>query len=91
MRGCLGVNGQDYFLQLGRHDTSIVLGQQINVSLDIKGPQQDNLADDIVAVLGANSAVHMFFDGLPTLLPQKIPALDRQHQTQLRYPHPAHQ
>ena len=71
VRGCLGVNGQDYFLQLGRHDTSIVLGQQINVSLDIKGPQQDNLADDIVAALDSTPAAQAFFDGLPTFYRKK--------------------
>jgi hypothetical protein len=42
VRGCLGVNGQDYFLRLGAawlRGTNIILGQQVSVSLDLEGPK----------------------------------------------------
>ena len=74
VRGCLGVNGQDYFLRLGAawlRGTNIVPGMQVSVSLDLEGPQEDNLADDIVATLGTNPAAQMFFDGLPTFYRKK--------------------
>jgi hypothetical protein len=74
VRGCLGVNGQDYFLRLGAawlRGTSIVPGVKVSVSLDLEGPQEDNLADDIVAALGANPAAQAFFDGLPTFYRKK--------------------
>ncbi len=74
VRGCLGVNGQDYFLRLGAawlRGTNIVPGVQVSVSLDLEGPQEDNLADDIVAALGTNPAAQMFFDGLPTFYRKK--------------------
>jgi hypothetical protein len=74
VRGCLGVNGGDYFLRLGAawlRGTSIVPGVQVSVSLDLEGPQEDNLADDIVAALNAHPHANAFFDGLPTFYRKK--------------------
>lgn len=51
--------------------TSIVPGVQVSVSLNLEGPQEDNLADDIVAALGANPAAQAFFDGMPTFYRKK--------------------
>ena len=51
--------------------TSIVPGVQVSVSLDLEGPQEDNLADDIAATLGANPAAQAFFDGMPTFYRKK--------------------
>ena len=51
--------------------TSIVPGVQVSVSLDLEGPQEDNLADDIVAALGANPAAQALFYGLPTFYRKK--------------------
>jgi len=74
VRGCLGVNGQDYFLRLGAawlRGTSIVPGVQVSVSLDLEGPQDDNLAADIVAALNAHPHANAFFAGLPTFYRKK--------------------
>ena len=74
VRGCLGVNGQDDFLRLGAawlRGTNIVPGVQVSVSLDLEGPQDDNLAADIVAALNAHPPANDFFAGLPTFYRKK--------------------
>ena len=69
VRGCLGVLGQDYFLRLGAawiRDSRIQPGQQVRVRLSPEGPQEDNLAADIVKALSKDKAALAFFEGLPT-------------------------
>ena len=69
VRGCLGVLGQDYFLRLGAawiRDSSTQPGQQVQVRLAPEGPQEDNLAADIVNALSKDKTALAFFQGLPT-------------------------
>jgi hypothetical protein len=69
VRGCLGVLRQDYFLRLGAawiRDSGIQPGQQVRVRLAPEGPQEDNLAADIVQALSKDKTVLAFFEGLPT-------------------------
>jgi hypothetical protein len=69
VRGCLGVSGDEYFLRLGAawiRDNGIGPGANVTVTLSLEGPQESNLAVDIVQALSANQATKTFFDGLPT-------------------------
>ncbi|MFZ9858267.1 MAG: YdeI/OmpD-associated family protein [Roseiflexaceae bacterium] len=74
VRGALQVIEHTYTLKLGPawlRDCGITLGSQVTVTLELEGPQEDNLADDIVAALQANPAAKSFFDGLPTFYRKK--------------------
>ena len=69
VRGTLGVFGQEYFLRLGKawmQDSGIARGAQVTVSLSLEGPQEGNLAADILKALSSNAKAKTFFDGLPT-------------------------
>ena len=69
VRGTLGALGQDYFLRLGAawlRDCGIEPGDQVTVSLSLEGPQENNLADDIMSALMENENAKTFFNGLPT-------------------------
>jgi len=69
VRGCLGALGQDYFLRLGaawQRDSGIGPGAKVSVSLALEGPQESNLAEDLVKALLGNQKAKTFFDGLPT-------------------------
>ena len=69
VRGCLGVFGQDHFLRLGAawiRDSGVQPGQQVQVRLAPEGPQEANLAADIVQALSKDKTASAFFEGLPT-------------------------
>jgi hypothetical protein len=74
VRGALQVSDGVYQLKLGPawlRDCGIALGSEVTVTLALEGPQEDNLADDIVAALLGNPAAKSFFDGLPTFYRKK--------------------
>ena len=74
VRGALATIDSSYMLKLGPawlRDCGITIGSEITVTLDLEGPQEDNLADDIVAALKANPTTKAFFDGLPTFYRKK--------------------
>jgi len=74
VRGALQVNDGVYQLKLGPawlRDCGIALGSLVSVTLELEGPQADNLADDIVAALHDNPAAKAFFAGLPTFYRKK--------------------
>lgn len=74
VRGALQVNDGVYQLKLGPawiRDCGISLGSEVTVTLALEGPQEDNLADDIVTALNAHPAAKAFFDGLPTFYRKK--------------------
>ncbi|MFN5060102.1 MAG: YdeI/OmpD-associated family protein [Chloroflexota bacterium] len=74
VRGALQVNDGVYQLKLGPawiRDCHISIGSEVTVTLALEGPQEDNLADDIVAALQTNPAAKAFFDGLPTFYRKK--------------------
>lgn len=69
VRGTLGAQGQAYFLRLGDawlRDSGVTVGDAVTVTLALEGPQEDNLAEDILAALSVNEKAKTFFDGLPT-------------------------
>jgi hypothetical protein len=69
VRGTLGALGQDYFLRLGAawmRDSAIEIGANVTVCLALEGPQEENLAPDIVQAFSENSRAKEFFDSLPT-------------------------
>jgi hypothetical protein len=69
IRGELGADGAAYFLNLGpawRRDSGIEAGATVTVILSPEGPQQDNVAADIAAALGAEPSAQAFFESLPT-------------------------
>jgi len=69
VRGTLGASGQDYFLRLGAawlRDSGIQPGATLRVNLSLEGPQENNLAADIVTALSNSPTAKAFFDGLPT-------------------------
>jgi len=69
VRGTLGASGQNYFLRLGAawiRGTGIALGANVSVRLSLEGPQEDNIAPDILKTLLDNKKAKIFFDGLPT-------------------------
>ncbi|MCG2785100.1 MAG: YdeI/OmpD-associated family protein [Anaerolineae bacterium] len=69
VRGTLGVLGQDYFLRLGAawmRDSATEIGASVRVRLGLEGPQEENLAPDIVQALTENAHAKEFFDSLPT-------------------------
>jgi hypothetical protein len=74
VRGALATIDSSYMLKLGPawlRDCGINLGSEVTVTLDLEGPQEDNLADDIVVALKANPTAKAFFDGLPTFYRKK--------------------
>lgn len=69
VRGTLGALGQDYFLRLGAawmRDSALLVGDRVTVRLSLEGPQEENLAPDVVQALSENPRTKEFFDGLPT-------------------------
>jgi hypothetical protein len=69
VRGTLGALKQDYFLRLGAawlRGTGIEPGAKVTVTLALEGPQEGNLAADIVQTLSQNPQAKTFFEGLPT-------------------------
>lgn len=69
IRGTLGASGQDYFLRLGAawlRDSGIQPGATLRVNLSLEGPQENNLAPDIVTALSNSPTAKAFFDRLPT-------------------------
>jgi hypothetical protein len=69
VRGTLGALGQDYFLRLGAawlRNSGIELGTNVSVRLSLEGPQEDNIASEIMKTLSDNKKTKTFFDGLPT-------------------------
>ncbi|MBM4412256.1 MAG: YdeI/OmpD-associated family protein [Chloroflexi bacterium] len=74
VRGALTPSDSSYMLKLGPawlRDCGINLGSDVTVTLDLEGPHEDNVADDIVAALKANPVAKAFFDGLPTFYRKK--------------------
>jgi hypothetical protein len=74
VRGALTLSTGQYLLKLGPawvRDCGLVMGQTVTVTLALEGPQEDNLADDVVAALTAHPAAKSFFDGLPTFYRKK--------------------
>ena len=74
VRGALTPIDTGYVLKLGPawvRDCGITIGSEITVTLNLEGPQEDNLADDIVVALKANPTAKSFFDGLPTFYRKK--------------------
>ena len=69
VRGTLGAEGKAYFLRLGAtwlRDNAISAGDEVIVILALEGPQEGNLAEDILHALTASEKAKAFFDGLPT-------------------------
>lgn len=74
VRGALQVIAHSYMLKLGpawMRDCGIPIGSEVTVTLALEGPQEENLAADIVAALQANPVAKAFFDGLPTFYRKK--------------------
>lgn len=74
VRGPLTVTDTKYVLKLlpaWVRDCGMTLNTSVTVTLDLEGPHEDNLADDIVTALKANPAAKSFFDGLPTFYRKK--------------------
>ena len=74
VRGALTQVADHHVLKLGPawvRDCGISLGSEVTVTLNLEGPQEDNLADDIVVALKANPVAKSFFDGLPTFYRKK--------------------
>jgi hypothetical protein len=74
VRGALQVIEHGYALKLGPawvRDCGLTMGQTVTVTLALEGPQEDNLADDVVAALAAQPVAKAFFDGLPTFYRKK--------------------
>ncbi len=68
-RGALVADGGRWYLPLGpawRRAAGIAEGDRVTVVLGPEGPQQDNMAADITAALGAEPQARTFFEGLPT-------------------------
>jgi hypothetical protein len=69
VRGPLRRFGTDLGLGLGevwRRDNGIEAGAAVDAELAPEGPQQQDLADDVVAALAANPKAKAFFDALAT-------------------------
>ncbi|MEV4313280.1 YdeI/OmpD-associated family protein [Actinocrispum sp. NPDC049592] len=69
VRGPLARFGADLGLGLGeawRRDNGFEAGDQVDAELAPEGPQQQDLADDIVAALAASPKAGAFFDSLAT-------------------------
>ena len=69
IRGLLGSDGNSYFLPLGaawRRDNKLDAGAEVTVVISPEGPQQDNLAEDIVAALSSAPEARTFFESLAT-------------------------
>jgi Bacteriocin-protection, YdeI or OmpD-Associated/Domain of unknown function (DUF1905) len=69
VRGCLGAQGQAYFLRLGAawlRGSGVGPGDAVTVRLMPEGPQEDTMAPDVTGALAKNKAAKTFFDGLPT-------------------------
>lgn len=74
VRGALTQIADHYVLKLGPawvRDCGLEFNSTVAVTLDLEGPQEDNLAEDIVAALTANPAAKAFFAGLPTFYRKK--------------------
>lgn len=69
IRGALGEQNGAYFISLGaawRRASSIGAGTTVQVVLDAEGPQQENMAQDIVDALANEPAARDFFNALAT-------------------------
>ncbi len=69
VRGALERFSKGYFLPLGpayRRDNDLALGDLVEVTLALEGPQSTALAPDIAAALEAEPNAAAFFDGLAT-------------------------
>ncbi len=69
VRGPLRRFGPDLGIGLGeawRRDNGIEAGDQVDAELMPEGPQQQDLADDIVTALAASPKAREFFDSLAT-------------------------
>lgn len=74
VRGALTQIADHYVLKLGPawvRDCGLEFNSTVTVTLDLEGPQEDNLAEDIVTALTANPAAKAFFAGLPTFYRKK--------------------
>jgi len=74
VRGALTQIADHYVLKLGPawvRDCGLEFNSTVTVTLDLEGPQEDNLAEDIVAALTTNPAAKAFFAGLPTFYRKK--------------------
>lgn len=74
VRGALTQIAGQYALKLGPawlRDSTVAVGSEVAVTLNLEGPQADTLADDVVAALAANPAAKHFFAGLPTFYRKK--------------------
>lgn len=74
VRGALTQVAGHYALKLGPawvRDCGLEFNSTVTVTLDLEGPQEDNLAEDIVIALKANPTAKAFFDGLPTFYRKK--------------------
>lgn len=69
VRGSLGSDTSQYFLQLGaawRRDNDIDVGAEVEVELAPEGPQTDALADDLAEALKNEPEALAFFESLAT-------------------------
>ena len=69
IRGLLESDGISYYLLLGaawRRDDMIDMNALVTVELTPEGPQQDNLAEDIVSALSSDPEARAFFESLAT-------------------------
>ncbi len=69
VRGPLSGEGTGARLVLGPawcRDAGLATGDRVRVVLEPEGPQQDTLAPDVAAALGARPAAREFFDSLAT-------------------------
>jgi hypothetical protein len=74
VRGALTQIAGHYALKLGPawvRDCGLEFNSTVTVTLDLEGPQEDNLAEDIVTALKANPTAKTFFAGLPTFYRKK--------------------
>jgi len=74
VRGALTQIAGQYALKLGPawvRDCGLEFNSTVTVTLDLEGPQEDNLAEDVVAAIAANPAAKNFFAGLPTFYRKK--------------------
>lgn len=69
VRGPLAAEGTRYVLPVGaawRRDNHLAVGDTVQVTLSLEGPQSQALAADIASALAAAPHAQAFFDALPT-------------------------
>jgi hypothetical protein len=74
VRGALEEFGKGHFLPLGpvyRRDAGLQVGDDVEVVLDVEGPQREALAEDLAAALAEEPDAAEFFDGLASFYRKK--------------------